>query len=208
MMALPTMQSAIERIKTAIKKDIRTLDTTYPKIKLRNSMYHSRKSKLWHVSSDQSSDSHSVCYSLPVIAHQVSRSARMAARMACRLAFTGSIRNPSRVRTGFTKATSLSTNSTTRTLPSGWREASKTVRGGNNSAEQIRPFLSATSFMLELSRSQRPFQAHSSNTRRFRREGRAGDPRKPAAPATLAEVGPRINPVGTDNSLFKTRLPP
>jgi hypothetical protein len=59
---------------------------------------------------------------------------------------------------GFTKGTSFSTNSTTRTLPSGWREASNAVRGGNNSAEQMRPFLSATNFIMGLSHKPETFQ--------------------------------------------------
>jgi hypothetical protein len=78
--------------------------------------------------------------------------------MVFRLALTGNIRKPSAVRLGFTKGTSFSTNSTTRTLPSGCREASKAVRGGNNSAEQIRPFLSATTFIMGLSHKREPFQ--------------------------------------------------
>jgi hypothetical protein len=76
-------------------------------------------------------------------------------------AFAGNIRKPSSVRIGLIKGTSFSTNSTTRTLPSGCQEASKAVRGGNNSAEQIRPFLSATTFIMGLSHKQegisRPF---------------------------------------------------
>lgn len=95
---------------------------------------------------------------IPINFHLASRSARRAARMDCRLSLTGSMRKPSRVRTGFTKGTSFSTNSTTRMLPSAWREASKAVRGGNNSAEQIRPFLSATNFTMGLSHKQLPFQ--------------------------------------------------
>jgi hypothetical protein len=81
--------------------------------------------------------------------------------MDSRLTLTGSIRKPYRVRIGFIKGTSFSTNCTTRTLPSGWREASKAVRGGNNSAEQIRPFLSATNFIMGLSHKSAPFQEQS-----------------------------------------------
>src|SRR5580704_18618916 len=81
--------------------------------------------------------------------------------MVFRLAFTGKIRKPSAVRTGFIKGTSFSTNSTTRTLPSGCREASKAVRGGNSSAQQIRPFLSATNFIMGLSHKSEPFQEQS-----------------------------------------------
>src|SRR5271154_1755764 len=78
--------------------------------------------------------------------------------MVFRLAFTGNIRKPSDVRIGFTKGTSFSTNSTTRTLPSGWREASNAVRGGNSSTEQIRPFLSATNFIVGLSHKRKRLQ--------------------------------------------------
>jgi hypothetical protein len=35
------------------------------------------------------------------------------------------------------------------------------VRGGNNSAEQIRPFLSATNFIMGLSHKAEPFQEQS-----------------------------------------------
>jgi hypothetical protein len=87
--------------------------------------------------------------------------------MVFRLAFKGDIRNPCVVRIGFTKGTSFSTNSTTRTLPSGWREASNGVRGGKSSAEHIRPFLSATNFMMGLSHKGKGFQACDCNQGRF-----------------------------------------
>jgi hypothetical protein len=99
---------------------------------------------------------------IPIIFHRASRSARMAARMDSRLTFTGSNRKPSHVRMGFIKGTSFSTNGMTRTLPPGWREASKAARGGgNNSAEQIRPFLPATNFTMGLSHKSEPFQEQS-----------------------------------------------
>src|ERR1700722_1508164 len=104
--------------------------------------------------------------------------------MVFRLALTGNIRKPSAVRIGFTKGTSFSTNSTTRTLPSGCREASKAVRGGNNSAEQIRPFLSATTFIMGLSQKRGPSQGRfffaPLKTSAFSRPARSTDKRASA----------------------------
>jgi hypothetical protein len=88
---------------------------------------------------------------IPIRLHRASRSARMASDTVFRFSFCGNIRNPSFVRTGWTRGTSFSTSSTTLMLPSAWRSAENGLRGVNNSLHAKRPFSSAISFTMGLS---------------------------------------------------------